>query len=35
MNSQGKNAANPYIGNLTAGLGKVSVPYTVITDISN
>jgi len=28
-------ATNPYIGNLTAGLGKVSVPYTVITSISN
>jgi len=28
-------ATNPYIDNLTAGLGKVSVPYTVITSISN
>jgi len=28
-------ATNPYIGNLTTGLGKVSVPYTVITGISN
>jgi hypothetical protein len=28
-------AMNPYIDNLTAGLGKVSVPYTVITSISN
>jgi len=28
-------AMNPYIDNLTAGLGKVSVPYTVITGISN
>ncbi|MFP3237162.1 MAG: hypothetical protein RXR10_06805 [Vulcanisaeta sp.] len=28
-------ATNPYIGNLTTGLGKVGVPYTVITSISN
>jgi len=28
-------ATNPYIDNLTTGLGKVGVPYTVITGISN
>jgi hypothetical protein len=28
-------AANSYIGNLTTGLGKVGVPYIIITGISN
>ncbi|KUO82252.1 MAG: hypothetical protein AT714_07200 [Vulcanisaeta sp. OSP_8] len=28
-------AANPYISNLTAGLGEVGVPYIIITGISN
>ena len=28
-------ATNPYIGNLTAGLGEVGVPYIIITGISN
>ena len=28
-------ATNPYIGNLTTGLGKVGVPYTVTIGISN
>jgi hypothetical protein len=28
-------ATNPYIGNLTAGLGEVGVPYIIITGVNN